>query len=189
MCPSSDLINYRSSSKTKSTTRTIRISQKLDRLLEKDATDKRVSINSLISSIITKYAEWDRYVEALRFVSIPPDGLRLIIGSLDDEKVREIGQQIGSRHLQEFLMLWFKKISIDSFFDGLTLFCRYSGMAKYDMDTTDGQEYVIAMHHDLGRKWSIFMQCILEEGMKRTLNIMPKFDITESSIVFRFINP
>jgi hypothetical protein len=77
--------------------------------LEKDATNKRVSINSLISSIITKYAEWDRYVESLCFVSIPPDGIRLIIGSLDDEKVKEIGQQIGSRHLQEK--------SIDSFFD------------------------------------------------------------------------
>lgn len=183
------MINYRDSSKIKSTTRTIRISRQLDRLLKKDATNKRVNINSLISSIITKYAEWDRYVESLRFVSIPPDGLRLIIGSLDNEKVKEIGQQIGSRHLQEFLMLWFKKISIDSFFDGLTLFCRYSGMAKYDMDTTDGREYVVAMHHDLGRKWSIFMQSILEEGMKKTLNIMPKIDITESTIVFGFINP
>jgi hypothetical protein len=183
------LIKNRSSSKTKSTTRTIRISQQLDRLLEKDATNKRVSINSLISSIIARYAEWDRYVESLRFVSIPPDGLRLIIGSLDDEKVKEIGQQVGSRHLQEYMMLWYKKISIDSFFDGLTLFCRYSGIGKYDMDTTDGREYVVAMHHDLGRKWSIFIRYILEEGMKRTLNIMPKFDLTESSIVFRFINP
>jgi hypothetical protein len=70
------LINYRSSTKIKSMTRTIRISQQLDKLLEKDAMNKRVSINSLISSIITKYAEWDRYVKSLRFVSIPPDGLR-----------------------------------------------------------------------------------------------------------------
>jgi hypothetical protein len=183
------LINYKSSNSNRSTTRTIRISQQLDRLLEKDAASKRVSVNSLISYMITKYAEWDRYVESLSFVSIPPDGLRLIIGSLDDEKVKEIGQQIGSRHLQEFMMLWFKKVSLDSFFDGLTVFCRYSGMAKYDMDKIDGREYVIMMHHDLGRKWSIFMQHIIEEGMKKTLDIVPKVDITESSVVFRFFNP
>jgi hypothetical protein len=182
------LINYNISN-IKSTTRTIRISRQLDKLLEKDAANKRVSVNSLISSMITKYAEWDRYVESLRFVAIPPDGLRLIIGSLDDEKVKEIGQQIGSRHLQEYMMLWFKKISIDSFFDGLTLFCRYSGMAKYDMDTINGREYVVTMYHDLGKKWSIFMQHILDEGLKKTLNIIPKIDITESSIVLRFINP
>jgi hypothetical protein len=179
------LINYKDS-KIKSTTRTIRISRQLDKLLEKEAANKRVSVNSLISYMITKYAEWDRYVESLHFVAIPPDGLRLIIGSLDDEKVKEIGQQIGSRHLQEFMMLWFKKISIDSFFNGLTLFCRYSGMAKYDMDIIDGREYVVVMNHDLGGKWSIFMKYLLEDGMKKTLNIIPKIDITESSVVLRF---
>jgi len=67
------LINYQSSNSNRSTTRTIRISQQLDRLLEKDAASKRVSVNSLISYMITKYAEWDRYVESLSFVSIPPD--------------------------------------------------------------------------------------------------------------------
>jgi len=87
------------------------------------------------------------------------------------------------------MMLWFKKISIDSFFDGLTVFCRYSGMAKYDMDKIDGREYVVTMYHDLGKKWSIFMQHILDEGLKKTLNIIPKIDITESSIVLRFFNP
>jgi len=82
-----------------------------------------------------------------------------------------------------------QEISLDSFFDGLTVFCRYSGMAKYDVDKIDGREYVIMMHHDLGRKWSIFMQHIIEEGMKKTLDIVPKVDITESSVVFRFFNP
>lgn len=182
------MTNYKKSN-IKSTTRTIRIPRQLDKLLEKDAANKRVSVNSLISSMLTKYAEWDRYVESLRFVAIPPDGLRLIIGSLDDEKVKEIGIQIGSRHLQEYMMLWFKKISIDSFIDGLTLFCRYSGMAKYDMDTIGGREYIVTMYHDLGRKWSIYMQHILEEGLKKTLDIIPKVDITESSIVLRFFNP
>jgi hypothetical protein len=182
------MINYRGDN-IKTTTRTIRISRQLDRILEKDAANKRVSVNSLITSIIIKYSEWDRYVESLRFVSMPPDGLRLIIGSLDDEKIKEIGHQVGSRHFQEYMMLWFKKISIDSFFDGLTIFLRYSGMAKYDMDTPDGRDYVITLHHDLGKKWSIFIQTILEDGMKRTLNIIPKVDITESSITLQFHNP
>jgi hypothetical protein len=182
------MINYKGGN-IKTTTRTIRIPRKYDNVLEKDAANKRVSVNSLISSMIIKYSEWDRYVETLRFVSIPPDGLSLIIGSLDDERVKEIGHQIGSRHLQEFMMLWFKKISIDSFLDGLSIFLRYSGMAKYDMDTIDGQEYVITLHHDLGKKWSIFIQHIFEEGMKRTLDIIPKIDITESSIMLRFRYP
>ena len=72
------MINYNSRTNEKSTTRTIRNPQKLDKLLEKDADNKRVSTNSLVSSIITKYAEWDRYSELLQFVSLPPDMLKLL---------------------------------------------------------------------------------------------------------------
>jgi hypothetical protein len=82
------MINYNSRTNEKSTTRTIRIPQKLDKLLERDAENKRGIINSLISSIITKYAEWDRYSELLQFVSIPPDMFKLLAGSLDDEKIK-----------------------------------------------------------------------------------------------------
>jgi biotin-(acetyl-CoA carboxylase) ligase len=43
--------------------RIIRITQELEDLLQKDAKLKRISVNALISSIMTKYAEWDRYRE------------------------------------------------------------------------------------------------------------------------------
>lgn len=66
-----NMINYNSRTNRKSTPRTIRIPQKLDKLLERDAENKRGIINSLISSIITKYAEWDRYSELLQFCLHP----------------------------------------------------------------------------------------------------------------------
>ena len=50
-------------------------------------------------------------------------------------------------------------------------------------------ECVVTMYHDLEKKWSIFMQHILDEWLKKTLNIIPKIDIIESSIVLRFFNP
>ena len=76
------MINYSNRTKTKSTTRTIRIPQNLDKLIERDADNKRVSTNSLILSILAKYAEWDRYYELLQFVSIPPDGLNIPLRSV-----------------------------------------------------------------------------------------------------------
>jgi hypothetical protein len=177
---------WSSISNSKSTTRTLRIPQKLDILLEKDSANKRVSVNSLVSSLITKYAEWDRYIEPLHFVTMPSDGLKFLVNSIDDEIVEKIGNQMGSNHIQEFMMLWFKKVSLETFFEGLSLFCRYSGMASFDMDKLDDKEYVVTLHHTLGRKWSLFIQSILKEGIKKTLDIFPKFEITESSIVFRF---
>jgi hypothetical protein len=59
-------------------------------------------------------------------------------------------------------------------------------MAKQDTQTLDGKNYVITIHHDFGKKWSVCMQYVIEEGMKNTFNILPKIEITDSTVMFRF---
>ena len=53
--------NNRPSSK-KTVLKTMRISDYINTLLEKDAESKGVSVNALISMVMTKYAEWDRFI-------------------------------------------------------------------------------------------------------------------------------
>ena len=115
--------------------------------------------------------------------------LKLFVESLGDEKIIEIRQQIASRYIQEFIMFWYKKISLSTFFDAMTLFCRYSGIAKYEMVKTEERAFIVTMHHNLGIKWSKSLQCLLDEGLKKTFKINAKFDITESSVVFQFFVP
>jgi hypothetical protein len=64
-----------------------RIPSHLDDIIHKDSKEKRSTANALISSILTKYAEWDRYTKSFRFISLPRSGLKLIIESLDDETI------------------------------------------------------------------------------------------------------
>jgi hypothetical protein len=45
----------------KTVLRTIRLSKGLDELLQKDANSKRITVGALISTILTKYSQWDRY--------------------------------------------------------------------------------------------------------------------------------
>jgi hypothetical protein len=49
--------------KKKTVLRTIRIDKNLDDALDKDAEEHGVSENALVSSILAKYIEWDRYAE------------------------------------------------------------------------------------------------------------------------------
>jgi hypothetical protein len=122
--------------KQKTTTRTLRVHGDLDNLLERDSKDKGVSTNSLINSILTKYAEWDRYTEKVGFISLPRDGFKLIINSVDEQEVKKLAEEVGSRQPQELLMFWFKKTTLNAFLEGLLLFCRYGGIAKYEIDTS-----------------------------------------------------
>ena len=174
--------------KQKTTTRTLRISGDLDDLLERDAEDKGVSTNSLVNSKLTKYAEWDRYTEKVGFISLPRDGFKLIINSVDEQEIKKLAEEVGSRQPQELLMFWFKKMTLDAVLEGLSLYCRYGGIAKYEIETSGG-EYTLVLHHGINKKWSTFLGYLLTQGMKDMLNLFPKFEVTEYSVVCRFQVP
>ena len=181
------MINYRKK-RQKATTRTIRLPDYLDNLLERDSEDKRISINSLITSLITRYAEWDRYTDKIGFISLPREVIKFLFDSIDDENLRQLAEGFGTRHAEEYTMLWFKRLSSDSFLDQLALFCRYAGLARYEIETNE-RDQIIILHHELGMKWSIFLGHIIAQVIKNTIKVNPKFDVTEYSIVFSFTIP
>ena len=73
--------------------RTIRITQELEDLLLRDAKLKRISVNALISSIMTKYTEWDRFRERYATISLSPLGLSAFLESVDDDKIEIISKE------------------------------------------------------------------------------------------------
>ena len=70
----------------------------------------------MISSILTKYTEWDRYTEKIGFISLPHDALKMMVESIDEEKIKELAEELGSRHSQEYMMFWFKRTGHDVYY-------------------------------------------------------------------------
>ncbi len=175
-------------SRQKTVTRTIRIPSHLDNVIHKDSKEKRSTANALISSILTKYAEWDRYTELFGFISLPRSGLKLIIESLDDETIKQIAGQIGSSQGKELIMFFFKEISLDTFVSAISLFSKYAGFGSYEIKS-NGREHTVVLHHELGRKWSIYVAYLMLESLKSTLGISPRFQIAENSVIFEFFVP
>ncbi len=177
-----------STERKKTILRTVRLTRDLDNLLQKDAKDRRLSTNALISSIITKYAEWDRYAEKFGFISLTKDGFRAIIEVAEKDKIIKIAEELGDRIVKEIMLFWFKKMNVETFLASLSLFCRYAGISEYELET-EGRDYTLTFHHDLGEKWSNFLAHLLVQGIKSTLGIIPKFDLSKSSVIIRFFVP
>jgi hypothetical protein len=172
----------------KTTTRTIRLPSKIDSILQKDAKEKRTTVNSLISAALTKYAEWDRYAESFGFICLPRNGFKLIIDSLDDEKIKKIAEETGARIAKELTMFIFKKVTLDTFLSMNSLWFRYSGAGTYEIETNE-RDYTIVIHHELGRKWSTYVAHFASQALKSTLGVVPKINITEYSVVLEFFIP
>ena len=169
----------------KTVIKTIRISKQINDFLDKDAVSKRISVNALISIIMTKYVEWDRYVERFGGITINPRVLRDILLNIDDERLISMAKKSGSQFPKEFVLFRYKKANLETYVESLMLICKYKGYAQYEIET-DGTNYTITLVHDLGEKWSKFLRYVIEEGMKSTVGIVPKFDITQGSLMVTF---
>lgn len=55
---------------------------------------KRTTVNSLISSIFTKYSEWDRYEEKFGYISVTRQLFRSLLDAAGEEKVGSIAQEL-----------------------------------------------------------------------------------------------
>ena len=87
------------------------------------------------------------------------------------------------------MTLWFKKIDVESVLEEISLWCKYTGNARYDLET-DGRNYTITLNHEIGEKWSNLIGHLISEGIKTELdipNVMLNF--TNNLIIIKFFVP
>jgi hypothetical protein len=165
--------------------RTFRVEEELDSLLQKDAKSKGLSVNSLLSIILRKYAEWDRYIEKFSVITMKKESFKTMISAIDDGKITDISQELGDKVPSQFILFWFKKNTLENYLKYISLLCKHGGFGQFEIEQ-EGREFTITLIHELGEKWSNFLANWINSGMKRTIGIIPRIDIMQNSVVIRF---
>jgi hypothetical protein len=168
----------------KTVLRTIRLSKELDELLQKDADSKRISVGALLSAILTRYSEWDRYMEKFDIITLRQETIKAILEATEDEVLIAKAREIGAKIPKEFLMFWFKKTDLETYVRYLELLCNYGGFARFELQA-NGRAYVITLLHNMGEKWSLFLKHVMEEGIMATIGSLPRFEVNKGSLVIR----
>ena len=168
--------------------RTVRVTKALDEILVEDANLKGTSLNSLISSILTKYAEWDRYTEKLAHVTIPTTLLRALLDLITDEDaLAKLGDRLGVELSSETTLFWFKKINQETLLRFLSLAYKYGGAAVIEIED-EGPELKFILYHKLGEKASIWFEHYFDKLIRTHLKVIPQIATTENSVIVRFPN-
>jgi hypothetical protein len=168
--------------------RSIRLTENLDEILAKDAKANNLSFNALVSMILSKYAEWDRFAGRYGFVSITRDGFRSIQESVEQERRVKLAQELGARNPKEMVSFWFKKVSFDNLLTWLSMYCRYGRLAEFELEM-NGPEYAITLRHELGREYSEFLGHYVDQAIRSMEETTPHLDISENSVAVRFTLP
>jgi hypothetical protein len=152
--------------------------------LRKQAEERKTSLNTLVNQIFSKYAEWDAFAEKYGFVNFPHDFYMGIADSTEEEQLRQ-NARIAGRHLRDYLLFMFKRADPETFLTALKLAGRYSGMGSFEIE--QGRSHCkVVVHHNLGRKHSLFVGAALEEAVISILGVRPKAEVTDVSVILEF---
>jgi hypothetical protein len=170
--------------KSQTVLRGIRIPKQLNEVLQKDAAEQNRTVSALAVSILTKYAEWDRYTQKFGFVTVPRSNYKHMIEAMDEKAYLAATDQAPSTFL-EMIRFWYKRVDpeiICAFCDRLS---KYVGTTHCEIEERDG-DYTITLEHDFGIKYSDHLKRDYEKVIGEALGIEPKIEVTNNSTYIRF---
>jgi hypothetical protein len=167
----------------KSVLRSIRVSSKLAANLQREARERRVSVNSLVSSILERYNEWDMMAEKFGFVQISCETLQQLLNGLEDRELARIAREAGKNVSKDLIMFWFKEVNIDSVLRYLKLVSQYQKVFTLEFTQLDGK-LVVVLHHRFAEKGSTWFSNFVAEVIKTNLRVNVTADQTKSSVKF-----
>ena len=167
----------------KTVLRSFRLEKEVDEILQKESQSRGISVNALVSQILKKFVEWDRYVERFGFVTIMRDGFRILHEELKEEEIERLARDIGGRNPREAMLFWFKSANTENLLKWLSLHCKYGRIAECEIQRL-GNCYIITLHHFLGKKYSLFLANWLDEAFRSVGEPSSSFEVNRDSVVF-----
>jgi hypothetical protein len=171
--------------KKKSVLKTIRISESLARSLEKEAADEGTTVNADVSKILSRYFDWDKRMSEFGFVTVSKAAFKRMIGELSDETLSTIAREAVPDMFGELAELWFQSSSPEKVLEAITMRYRFDSVMHTEI-TTEGNEYTVVVHHDLGPKWSIYVESVIKEVVRRWFHAEPRMSRGESVVTARY---
>jgi hypothetical protein len=176
------------SSNKKTVLRSIRLSSDHDKVLEVEAEKRGASVNSLLTSIITKYVEWDRFAERFGFVSTTRQGFKSIFDLFTDDALVLHGKVMGSSNAPDITRYWFGKLNLGTFYLFLDLFSKYSGLFHFERQSS-GRIHSINFHHELGPRYNVVLVNYVDQAIRNIVGVIPKFESGNNSFNATFEEP
>ncbi len=169
-------------SKVISVTRTIRLSEEIDSVIQSDADRLGMSSNALITKILLYYKDAQRYDAAGSRVTITRDTFRAIIDTLSIEEIEDIAYEYGGKKLREHLLRRGMEINQENIFWHIAqLLGEYSGWFRceiYEKKDVD----IFHLSHNMGRKWSHFLGNYITSILQGELKFKVQSIILENNV-------
>jgi len=144
----------------KTITRTFRIREYWDQVLQEEATRQGISVNVLLNKLLRKYSLYSRWSNRNSDVSFPQQIIREILKTVQVESLTEAGTRCGALDAVNIVNSLGLALNYDSFTYLVTEHLGGPHFARWFQcfHHTQGNKDIFHLQHDLGTEWSAFLE-------------------------------
>ena len=144
----------------KTITRTFRIRQEWDSVLQDEAARQEVSVNVLLNKLLRKYSLYSRWNDRNKDITLPQRTLREILSAVQVESLAEAGTRSGALDAINIVNAMGLTIDYDSF---VYLIPEHLGGPHFArwfqcFHHTQGNKDIFHLQHDFGHGWSVYLE-------------------------------
>lgn len=162
--------------------RSIRINKECDDELKKEAKNRGISLNSLVKQIIEKYVTTYKLIETFPCLIIPHEMIKGWLDGLTEDFIIGKGTKAGSYVPKHGLFLNKMSPNLDNILWVMEKRAgQHSNWYQFQYQKNNGQLNLL-LRHNLGRKWSAYLNAYYSTLFKELLNMNIESEIGEKSL-------
>jgi hypothetical protein len=148
-----------------------------------EASQKRISLNTLASQIFQSYVEYYMYASKAGMIPFPKSLLARIMDRLGEREVDQLSEYIAKNDFKEMTLLVKNEYNLSAFLDMIESWLRVSEIGYRRDVIGDVQTFVI--QHRMGKRWSRYFESLIKYAFKDLNQNEPVLHINDNSIAFR----
>ena len=147
--------------KEKTVTRSFRISESVFKGLEQDASNRRISVNTLVNQLFVRHVDFDRFFDQVGAIRLSRPTLSRILNACPDDAISEVARLSGKDTPKAIIHSKYGVFSLTTVLDYIRIMIVNGGYAEYNEVESQGKR-TITLIHNMGQKWSILMRHYFE---------------------------
>jgi hypothetical protein len=170
------------STKERTVTTSLRISETAYKALQEDAKKQNISINTLANQVLLDYAEHDRYLKKYGLLKVITPLWNELLNAASDEAIVRAGKALGPGALPSTIISMRGELTVPGILDWLKRMGTYSNLCDYS-EISHGGKISVTMAHGGGPKESLLLSSYLDSLFK-TAGVQIKVTQLKDSVTF-----
>ncbi len=163
---------------------TFRVNSAVRLALEEDARRLGINLNTLVSQIFSRYANWDRYAGRLKLLPVSKDLLREMFQPMTKETIEKVARRLGEVSGRDQILFLFQQLNVASVIRFIELWSNHFDAYEHKFE---GKKHFFTLHHDVNINFSLFTKEYLTTMLQSTPAKNLQFEnVSPNSVTFSF---